>query len=298
MALTGATKQAVIAHVGEELARRGWRLFGYTEDRSDPMTDYFAPARWDGVATHPDYPGVVVGVGVSAYRTQRSGQDEMGTRQLAGDPCPRCHGSGLDPLGWTLAAARREPARYHRERIAAEHGPDSGVQALFNTVVSPIPFDGEGRLTCVQCHGRGHQLRREQYVRWTWPVFQATPKGRMWHVERDGHIVKTGTGYGKCAGSRWDAAARQALVAVCDAIEAAARLATSPEAEEDAGEPTPYTVTYDRDWTWVRFPAKPPEAVRTALKGLGARWSRRRCAWYIRQRVEVATVQATLAAAT
>jgi len=39
------------AALAEELRRRGWTVHGYTPDRSDPTTDYYAPAFWDGVAT-------------------------------------------------------------------------------------------------------------------------------------------------------------------------------------------------------------------------------------------------------
>lgn len=295
MALSWSEKQSVVAQVGEELARRGWQLFGYREDQSDLMTDYYCPASWDGVATHPDYPDVVVGVGVSDYQVRRSGEAESAARYLPDATCEHCGGSGVDPSGWTLEAARREPARYHRERIAAAHGPNSGVVALLNTVVSPIPFRSDGRLKCVKCDGRGHALRREEYVRQTWPEFQATPKGRMWHVERAGRIVKSGTGYSQCRGGRWTEAGKHAVRTVCDAIEAAARpdpaAAATQASTGDAGE---FTVTHERDWTWIAFPAKPEEAVRTALKELGARWSQRRNAWYIRQHVAADAVQAAL----
>lgn len=53
-------------------------------------------------------------------------------------------------------------------------------------------------------------------------------------------------------------------------------------------------VTYDRDWTWIKFGAKPAEAVRTKLKALGGRFSRRRTAWYIRQRVELGAINAAI----
>lgn len=292
MAMSWSEKQSVAAQVGEELARRGWQLFGYREDQSDIMTDYYCPASWDGVATHPDYPGVVVGVGVSDYQVRRSGQDEIDARYLPDATCEHCSGSGVDPSGWTLEAARADPARYHRERIAAVHGANSGVVALLNTVVSPIPFRSDGRLKCVKCNGLGHTLRREEYVRCTWPEFHTTPKGRMWHVERDGGIVKSGTGYAQCREGRWSEAGKRAVRAVCDAIEAAARqMPTSAPATatgDDAGE---FTVTYEHDWTWIAFSAKPDEAVRTALKGMGARWSKRRSAWYIQQHVEVGEVQ-------
>jgi len=38
------------AALGLALRARGWTLYGFHEDRSDPMTDYWAPASWDGVA--------------------------------------------------------------------------------------------------------------------------------------------------------------------------------------------------------------------------------------------------------
>lgn len=160
---------------------------------------------------------------------------------------------------------------------------------MLNTVVSPISFRSDGRLKCVKCGGRGHTLRREEYVRQTWPEFHATLKGRMWHVEREGRIVKSGTGYSQCRSGRWSEAGRRAVRAVCDEIEAAVRQtpATAPATGDDAGK---YAVTYERDWTWIAFPTKPDEAMRTAMKGIGARWSKRRSAWYIQEHVEVEEV--------
>jgi len=60
-------RSTAIVRIGLELQNRGWTLFGYTEDQSDIRTDYYAPASWQGVATHPDHPGVVVCVDVSDY---------------------------------------------------------------------------------------------------------------------------------------------------------------------------------------------------------------------------------------
>ncbi len=48
------------AILGAALAERGWTVFGYKPDKSDSMTDYYDPAYWDGVAVHPERPGVVV----------------------------------------------------------------------------------------------------------------------------------------------------------------------------------------------------------------------------------------------
>jgi hypothetical protein len=41
------------------------------------------------------------------------------------------------------------------------------------------------------------------------------------------------------------------------------------------------TITQERDWVWITFAAKPAEDVIERLRSLGARWSRRRSAWYL-----------------
>ena len=39
------------AALADELRKLGWTIHGYTEDRSDARSDYYAPAHWHGVAT-------------------------------------------------------------------------------------------------------------------------------------------------------------------------------------------------------------------------------------------------------
>lgn len=41
------------------------------------------------------------------------------------------------------------------------------------------------------------------------------------------------------------------------------------------------TITQDRDWVWIEFASRPADDLIAALKGLGARWSKRRQAWYM-----------------
>jgi hypothetical protein len=67
---------------------------------------------------------------------------------------------------------------------------------------------------------------------------------------------------------------------ITSAIEAAAA-ETSDEIE----------VSHEGDWTWITFATKPDEATREILKAqLGARWSKKRDAWYITNRVETAAI--------
>lgn len=39
------------AVIAMELIKKGWEIFGFHEDQSDSMTDYYAPAWWSGIAT-------------------------------------------------------------------------------------------------------------------------------------------------------------------------------------------------------------------------------------------------------
>jgi len=202
-------RRSAITRAGEELRRRGWTIHGYAEDRSDMLTDYYAPASWDGIATHPDRPGIIVCVDVSSYTQERyRGQDDA------------------HPL---------------------------------------------------VCH--------------------ATPKGKTWHVELDGQIIKRGVGLRGCAD--WDKeTARRAVWQLVSQIETAvvnwsgsgAFDEAGNEDESDAasdGNGEGYQVEHDRNWTWLHFSAKPAEAIREALKArLGARWSRKRQAWYVKQHVD------------
>lgn len=205
-------RRSAITRIGEELRRRGWTIHGYTEDRSNMMVDYYAPASWDGIATHPDRPGIVVCVDVRTFTQERyRGQDD------------------------------------------------------------------------------DHPL-----------VCHATPKGKTWHVELDGQVIKRGVGLRGCAD--WDQVleggketAQRAVWQLVSQIETAvvnwsgsgafgeAAAAVLDSENGDEG----YQVEHDRDWTWLRFADKPPESIREILKSrLGARWSRKRQAWYVKQHVD------------
>ena len=55
-------------------------------------------------------------------------------------------------------------------------------------------------------------------------------------------------------------------------------------------------VTWDREWTWITFPAKPSEAVRDMLKNIfGARWSNKRGAWYVTETIDETTIRTQIA---
>lgn len=273
------------ANIGEALQDQGWTLFGYHADNSDSMTDYYDPASWAGVATHPDFPGVVVGVAVDGYVVnQHSGKDEIHSRPKETGNCSFCNGTGVDPSGVTYSEAQADFTQYHFNVRAREQG----AVSLLPRVISPLHFFEDGRPKCLRCGGSGKVYTAEHFTACTWPTFQATPKGRAWHIEINGKIIATGTGLAESCD--FGSEGREGANRVTDAILAALASATAPKPEQAA--PTTAEVKagdarieYDRDWTWIYFPGKPAEAVREALKSLGFRFSGKRVGWYTTEHV-------------
>ncbi len=64
------TNQESVANIYVGLVERGWNCFGYRADQSDSMTDYYSPARWDGIAEKDGY--VLL---VDVYGTHDSGKN-------------------------------------------------------------------------------------------------------------------------------------------------------------------------------------------------------------------------------
>ena len=84
------------------LQAQGWTLYGFKEDRSDSMTDYYDPASWDGIAEKDGANGtfvVVVDVKPSNETIlKRSGGYET-TKRVPGDDCTHCQGTGKETHG-------------------------------------------------------------------------------------------------------------------------------------------------------------------------------------------------------
>lgn len=55
MAMSYYEKQGSLVSLMEGLQKRGWLIYGFNEDKSDMMTDYWHPASWDGIAVKNGY---------------------------------------------------------------------------------------------------------------------------------------------------------------------------------------------------------------------------------------------------
>jgi len=47
-----------------------------------------------------------------------------------------------------------------------------------------------------------------------------------------------------------------------------------------------YKIVYEGNWTWIYFKEKPNEEIRSKLKDMGFKFSKRRIAWYLSQKVD------------
>ena len=264
------------------LESRGWSLYGFKEDRSDSMTDYYDPAAWDGIAEKQAVGGrfvVVVDVKpTNETLLKRSGGYET-TKRVPGDDCDRCNGTGQEPDGWTYNEALAKPREFNLDRAERQ---TPGAVPLMADVVSTLYFLDGGGEKCIKCSGVGHTWKLEE-VSVDWPEFQANPPRRLWHVEKDGRILDSGIGLGPCADwnkERAQAAVERIVNRIEDAIYAR---------RDGQGAPAPTVMgnvaisrNPAKNGIEVVFPAKPASGARAGLKRLGFRWSRRQGLWYAR----------------
>ncbi len=223
-------KQRAAVNIGMALKAIGWKLIGFHEDTSDSMTDYYHPASWDGIATRDAYPGVVVIVNANDYTAKNlSGKPKKKITTVPGDTCPTCGGSGVHPDALTYTEALERPEDSHvaiRDRARSFRMVVFGVHGAKHTV-DRSDYLEDGRPRCLECYGRGHQLKEQQEVLFVYPIFQANPRGRAWHVEHNGRRIASGTGFAKAA--EYGTRGEQTAAAIAAEIEAAAKRTLHPD---------------------------------------------------------------------
>ena len=267
------------------LESRGWKLYGFKEDRSDSMTDYYDPASWDGIAEKGGHVVVVDVKPTNETILKRSGGYET-TKRVPGDDCAHCQGTGREPDSWTHEEALAKPREFNLDHTSRQ---TPGAVPLMAHVVSPLYFDEAGQEKCVKCSGMGHTCKLEQ-VSVDWPEFSPNPARKLWHVEKGGRILDSGIGLGPCAD--WNQERAQAAVErIVNRIENAIYTCldgttADPTVVSDVTPSTSSGLCIRRNMAKhgieVVFPAKPGTDVRAGLKRLRFRWSRRQGLWYAR----------------
>lgn len=176
--------------LGEELEVRGWII--YRALQRGLGAEYNPRMVWAGVATHRDVPGLVLSFDAKHWSSgQMTYPDE---KCVPGEPCEHCHGSG-EVEGLTYEETRTRPGESHyhdegRARTAADARPGVTIITTELEYAPRYAFFDDGRPKCLDCGGRGHfwtSIKGEPLV---WPTFSRTPKGKSWHIENDGELVK------------------------------------------------------------------------------------------------------------
>lgn len=231
------SREEAKARLAEFLMKQeGWTVFGYSEDKSDSMSDYSCPADWDGVATFGEY---VLCVGVRSAHEGHEIKKEIPVTE----PCEHCLETGEEPNGWTLEQARQDPKGYN----AYKDKRDGQGVTLFNDVVSPLHFKDGGAEKCRKCHGTGEKfLRREtQTTGKFYPAHQANPERKGWHLEKVGvGIVTSGQSIAKLYRGYWSGVMSEQREAVQKAQEeflTELRIAMELEQRQEARFPSSVT---------------------------------------------------------
>jgi len=186
-------RREATANIGKELKARGWKLFGWKEDMSDSMTDYYNPESWDGIATKGD---LVALIDVSPYfQKYRSGKAIEKFFPKVDRTCDRCKGTGVEPDALTYDEAKKNPSQQHANVNSKAKG---CWLSLGDRVVSPLFYHDNGDPKCDRCHGTGNLMGEPHHeVVGHYPTFGANPKGSTWHVEKNGVVVAKGIGLNK-----------------------------------------------------------------------------------------------------
>jgi len=149
-------KQSAKVALMHVLENNGWTIFGYTPDASDAMTDYWSPARWDGVATKNGF--VLL---VDQYSTSNSGREVRSYNYNANGKA-----NNYDKIKKLEATMNDEASSKNEKEVASKK-------------IEKLKEIQETSFT----------------VEYAFPTFShKTPKMSMWHIEKDGEILAKGNG--------------------------------------------------------------------------------------------------------
>ena len=168
-------KKEALNIICEVLAFNGWSIYGYKEDRSEAMTDYYEPASWDGIAVKNGY--------ILVMNNSYSG----GT--LAGN--------------YVLRSYSRDANEIIKKLIDKN-------QKLLSLAENEAASEGEKTNAFAMIEKNNHKIqsyRNEYYLdedsNNPYPAnlpavtYQKNPGRATWHIEKDGKIIDKGTGYFK-----------------------------------------------------------------------------------------------------
>ena len=144
----------------------GWKVYGYKEDRSDGMTDYWDPANWDGVAEKNGYILCVDVYGAAEPQEIRK----------------------YNYSGFTYDHSIAEKIK-KLEAMTVERGASEAEEASAKLSIERLQKKAE----------EATENANKYIVVGTVPGHMAHPPKMNWHIEKDGIIIAKGNGILKFA---------------------------------------------------------------------------------------------------
>lgn len=156
--------KVMIAH--KLMSMEGWKVYGYKEDRSDSMTDYWDPANWDGVAEKNGYILCVDVYGAAEPQEIRK----------------------YNYSGFTYDHSIAEKIK-KLEAMTVERGASEAEAASAKIMIERLQKKAE----------EATENAGKYIVVGTIPGHMAHPPKMNWHIEKDGVIIAKGNGILKFA---------------------------------------------------------------------------------------------------
>lgn len=156
--------KVMIAH--KLMSMEGWKVYGYKEDRSDSMTDYYDPANWNGVAEKNGYVLCVDVYGAAQPEEIRK----------------------YNYSGFTYDNSIAEKIK-KLEAMTVEHGASEAEEASAKMMIERLQKKAE----------EVAENANKYIVIGTIPGHMAHPPKMNWHIEKDGTIIAKGNGILKYA---------------------------------------------------------------------------------------------------
>lgn len=156
--------KVMIAH--KLMSMEGWKVYGYKEDRSDSMTDYWDPANWDGVAEKNGYILCVDVYGAAEPQEIRK----------------------YNYSGFTYDHSIAEKIK-KLEAMTVERGASEAEAASAKIMIERLQKKAE----------EATENASKYIIVGTIPGHMAHPPKMNWHIEKDGVIIAKGNGILKYA---------------------------------------------------------------------------------------------------
>lgn len=156
--------KVMIAH--KLMSMEGWKVYGYKEDRSDSMTDYYDPANWDGIAEKNGYV-----LCVDVYGSAEP--QEIKKYNYSGFTYDRSIAEKIKKL----------------EAMTVDRGASEAEAASAKIMIERLQKKAE----------EATENANKYIVVGTIPGHMAHPPKMNWHIEKDGVIIAKGNGILKFA---------------------------------------------------------------------------------------------------